>query len=182
MSQSKRKTGHKSTTVTINRIIRLTIQTGLVTMIFAIADLLLFTISRGTAVNFVWDFALSKLYTNALLSTLNARAGWSNLNKGMADTDNVLFSTNDTVRPFIIALFMSVHVAYSGISPTQSLKTSRSKITRPTLGSGTLFNSNTDHNVLYPGAPGQAYELSRPKDMTVNITKEVETDYKPGSL
>lgn len=40
--------------------------------------------------NFVWDFALSKLYTNALISTLNARAGWGNLtDRGYGP--NVLF-------------------------------------------------------------------------------------------
>lgn len=44
--------------------------------------------------NFIWDFALSKLYTNALLSTLNARVGW---NKAVnANTQhNVLFG-NET--------------------------------------------------------------------------------------
>jgi len=39
----------------------------------------------------VWDFALSKLYTNALLSTLNARLGWNNLGGGAQNPDNVLF-------------------------------------------------------------------------------------------
>lgn len=38
--------------------------------------------------NFVWGFALSKLYSNWLLSTLNARGGWK-----VTSTiqDNVLF-------------------------------------------------------------------------------------------
>ncbi|KAF9455845.1 hypothetical protein BDZ94DRAFT_1179069, partial [Collybia nuda] len=86
-----RRTGHLKTTNAINRIIRLTVQTGLVTMIFALLDLLLFTLDSKTAISFVFDFSVSKLYTNALLSTLNARAGWSNLNNG--DDDNVLFGT-----------------------------------------------------------------------------------------
>jgi len=90
----RRKVTGNSTphSLTINRIIRLTIQTGLVTMVFALLDLLLFTLSPNTAVSFVWDFALSKLYTNSLLSTLNARAGWDKLNE-IEDTDNVLFGT-----------------------------------------------------------------------------------------
>jgi hypothetical protein len=88
---SRRKTGHSRTTNAVNRIIRLTIQTGLVTMVFALLDLLLFTLNSKTAISFVFDFSVSKLYTNALLSTLNARAGWSNLNN--VDEDNVLFGT-----------------------------------------------------------------------------------------
>lgn len=40
--------------------------------------------------NFVWDFALSKLYTNALISTLNARAGWGTLTD-RGSGHNVLF-------------------------------------------------------------------------------------------
>jgi len=40
--------------------------------------------------NFLWDLALSKLYTNSLLSTLNARAGWNNL-AGQGST-NLLFT------------------------------------------------------------------------------------------
>ncbi|KAF8508407.1 hypothetical protein JB92DRAFT_638881 [Gautieria morchelliformis] len=95
-SLSRRRTGHESTDISINRIIRLTIQTGAVTMIFALIDLMTFLISPTTAINFVWDFALSKLYTNALLSTLNARSGWTNLGTN-SDPDNVLFGKNTSL-------------------------------------------------------------------------------------
>jgi hypothetical protein len=64
-------------------------------MVFALADLLFFTISPKTAISFVWDFSISKLYTNALLSTLNARAGWNNLNTNEQNEGSILF-TNDT--------------------------------------------------------------------------------------
>jgi len=97
-SLSRRKTGITKSNLSIDRIIRLTIQTGLTTMVFAILDLLLFTLSPNTAISFVWDFALSKLYTNSLLSTLNARAGWDQLNS-VEDADNVLFGTS-TAAPF----------------------------------------------------------------------------------
>jgi hypothetical protein len=91
-SLRQRKTGHKKTSSLINRIIKLTIQTGLVTTITALLDLFLFTLSPKTAVSFVWDFSVSKLYTNALLSTLNARAGWNHLNEQAGD-ENVLFGS-----------------------------------------------------------------------------------------
>ncbi|PPR03729.1 hypothetical protein CVT24_007377 [Panaeolus cyanescens] len=76
---SKRKTGFVATDDAISKIIRMTVQTGMLTAFFAIGDVVFFMtlpvmpISR-TALNFIWDFALSKLYSNCLLSTLNARA------------------------------------------------------------------------------------------------------------
>ncbi|KAF8512166.1 hypothetical protein BU17DRAFT_77415 [Hysterangium stoloniferum] len=76
----KRRTGHAKTNYVIDRIIRLTVQTGLITAVSAVIDVV---------VNFIWDFALGKLYTNSLLSTLNARKGWGNLNH-IEEEDNVL--------------------------------------------------------------------------------------------
>ncbi|GLB38894.1 hypothetical protein LshimejAT787_0600560 [Lyophyllum shimeji] len=86
---ARRKTGFSGTDDAINRIIRLTIQTGFVTAVFATLDVVCFLAVPHTTINFIWDFALSKLYTNALLSTLNARAGWNNLANGTRH--NVLF-------------------------------------------------------------------------------------------
>lgn len=88
----RRKTGIKTTDDKIAKIIRLTVQTGLVTAVFALADVLIFLSVPHTTLNFIWDLALSKLYTNSLLSTLNARAGWDNLNGKNGDEDsNILF-------------------------------------------------------------------------------------------
>ncbi|KAI5991749.1 hypothetical protein F5J12DRAFT_465724 [Pisolithus orientalis] len=57
---------------TINRILRMTVQTGVVTTIVAIVDLTCYmTNSMGNYVLF--SQILSKLYTNCMLSTLNAR-------------------------------------------------------------------------------------------------------------
>ncbi|KAH7883155.1 hypothetical protein F5I97DRAFT_1930737 [Phlebopus sp. FC_14] len=84
----RKKTGFAQTDNLVNKVIRLTIQTGLITALAAIADLTLFFAASGTTVNYIADFALSKLYSNSLLSTLNARGGWK------ADNDirdNVLF-------------------------------------------------------------------------------------------
>jgi len=70
---SKRKTGFSGTDSVIDKIIRMTIQTGAITAVFAILDVICFMVFPHFAVNFVWDLALSKLYTNCLMSTLNAR-------------------------------------------------------------------------------------------------------------
>ncbi|KAJ7443015.1 hypothetical protein FB451DRAFT_1568810 [Mycena latifolia] len=68
-----RKTGTRITDRYADRIIRLTVQTGSITAVTALLDLLFFLFTPGTTLQFIWDFPLSKLYTNALLSTLNAR-------------------------------------------------------------------------------------------------------------
>ncbi|KAJ6456505.1 hypothetical protein C8R45DRAFT_1034710 [Mycena sanguinolenta] len=73
-SLTTRKTGFSSVDGQINRIIRLTVQTGAITAVAALADVILFLAFPATTLNFIPDFPLSKLYTISLLSTLNARA------------------------------------------------------------------------------------------------------------
>ncbi|THH20335.1 hypothetical protein EW146_g1021 [Bondarzewia mesenterica] len=71
----KHKTGFVSTDDTIDKIIRLTVQTGLITSIWAIVDLGVY-LGDPTAHHEIFNLALAKLYTNSLLSSLNARQGW----------------------------------------------------------------------------------------------------------
>ncbi|KAJ7853601.1 hypothetical protein B0H13DRAFT_1201156 [Mycena leptocephala] len=68
-----RKTNVISTDSYINKIIRLSVQTGLLTAAAALLDMIFFLALPNTSVNFSFDFCVSKLYTNALISTLNAR-------------------------------------------------------------------------------------------------------------
>jgi len=68
-----RKTGVGSSDRHVDRIIRLTLQTGSITAVTALLDLLVFLFTPGTTLQFIWDFPLSKLYSNALFSTLNSR-------------------------------------------------------------------------------------------------------------
>ncbi|KAF8991976.1 hypothetical protein BDQ17DRAFT_1313121 [Cyathus striatus] len=89
----KRKTGIKTTDDKLSKIIRLTVHTGALTTLVAILDVAVFVAAPIPTVIFIWDFCLSKLYSNALLSTLNARAGWENLN-GTKQAHNVLFGEN----------------------------------------------------------------------------------------
>ncbi|KAG9217885.1 hypothetical protein CCMSSC00406_0005255 [Pleurotus cornucopiae] len=73
VSLTRRKTGFERTDSVIDKIIRMSVQTGAVTAFFAVADVIFFMALPRTALNFIWDLALSKLYSNCLLSTLNAR-------------------------------------------------------------------------------------------------------------
>jgi hypothetical protein len=66
------KTGFTKTDDIITRLIRNTLQTGLLTSSFAVIDLILFLASTST-LHLIFNLPLSKLYVNSLLSTLNAR-------------------------------------------------------------------------------------------------------------
>ncbi|KAJ3875483.1 hypothetical protein F5051DRAFT_414123 [Lentinula edodes] len=109
----RKRTNVRATDDAISRIIRLTVQTGAITAVSATLDVILFLAVPNTTVNFVWDFALSKLYTNALMSTLNARVGWANLNGRSLPGNSVLFanepnsgitdSSNTRIGPFRVS-------------------------------------------------------------------------------
>lgn len=73
----KSRTGFAPTDDVITRLIRVTLQTGMATSVFAILDLITFCASDST-LHLVFNLPLAKLYTNSLLSTLNARALMAN--------------------------------------------------------------------------------------------------------
>lgn len=50
-------------------------QTGAVTAVVAILDIVFFLIDN-TGTHLIFNVPLSKLYTNSLMSSLNARGGW----------------------------------------------------------------------------------------------------------
>ncbi|KAG5716211.1 hypothetical protein E4T56_gene10751 [Termitomyces sp. T112] len=75
------KTGFIRTDTYIDRVIRLTVQTGLITAIWAFVDLMLFLLSP-TGLHLLFNTPLSKLYTNSLMSSLNARKFWWHDNEG----------------------------------------------------------------------------------------------------
>ncbi|KAJ6489941.1 hypothetical protein C8R45DRAFT_1138857 [Mycena sanguinolenta] len=66
-----KKTGFTQTDTVVDRIIRLTVQTGIA--LFSVLDVICFVTLRGETVNFLWNIPLTKLYANCLMSTLNAR-------------------------------------------------------------------------------------------------------------
>ncbi|KAJ7227871.1 hypothetical protein B0H12DRAFT_1148318 [Mycena haematopus] len=111
-SLSKRKTGFTSVDGQINRIIRLSVQTGAITAAAALADVILFLVFPATTLNFIPDFPLSKLYTISLLSTLNARA------RGRSEDaenrlPNALFNDTTTQKSTVLrppSQYVNVHV------------------------------------------------------------------------
>ncbi|KAJ3539725.1 hypothetical protein NM688_g6324 [Phlebia brevispora] len=83
----KHKTGFQDTDDILNKIIRLTVQNGLITALWAIIDLISY-LATPSGLHLAFNFPLAKLYTNSLMSSLNSRAGWryqtseSTTNKG----------------------------------------------------------------------------------------------------
>lgn len=71
----KHRTGFSGSDLVIDRIIRLTVQTGLITAIVALLDLIFF-LADPTGTHLLFNFPLCKLYTNSLMSSLNSRKGW----------------------------------------------------------------------------------------------------------
>ncbi|KAJ6594663.1 hypothetical protein B0H19DRAFT_1096364 [Mycena capillaripes] len=70
---TKRRTGFGAVDGQINRIVRLTVETGALTAVTALVDVGLFLGFPGTSLNFVADFPLSGLYTCSILAMLNSR-------------------------------------------------------------------------------------------------------------
>ncbi|KDR84327.1 hypothetical protein GALMADRAFT_111602 [Galerina marginata CBS 339.88] len=92
MTLSKRKTGFVATDDAVSKIIRMTVQTGMITAFFALGDVIFFMTLPHAALNFLWDLALSKLYANCLLSTLNARESLQDLSGFHSQQRNVASS------------------------------------------------------------------------------------------
>jgi len=71
----RRKTGFQKTDLLVDRIISMTVHTGVLTSICAILDLILY-LADPTGLHLAFNFPLCKLYTNSLISSLNCRSGW----------------------------------------------------------------------------------------------------------
>ncbi|TDL20087.1 hypothetical protein BD410DRAFT_805328 [Rickenella mellea] len=72
---NSQRTGFRSSETIINRLILFTMNTGLLTSICAIMSLITITVLPTTFVYISFYVTVSRLYTNSLLATLNARKG-----------------------------------------------------------------------------------------------------------
>ncbi|KII91873.1 hypothetical protein PLICRDRAFT_524484 [Plicaturopsis crispa FD-325 SS-3] len=87
----RRRTGFSATDSAITRIVRLTVQNGALTTIIALLDLIAFLSLKNSGLHVGFSFPLPKLYTNSVLSSLNARdptrhTGYSGDSSGPATT------------------------------------------------------------------------------------------------
>lgn len=111
---------------TINRILRMTVQTGVLTTILAIIDLTCYLcISSG--IHLIFNIPLSKLYTNCMLSTLNARKVWrydgsseADPSRGDVRSQSVAFQAQST-QPEVFVHVESRQLANTDDKPRHSL-------------------------------------------------------------
>ncbi|GAW00426.1 hypothetical protein LENED_001943 [Lentinula edodes] len=134
-SLSKRKTGFGATNTMIDKLIRMTVQTGMITAICAIGDVACFMALpvRHTAINFTWDLALAKLYTNCLMSTLNARSAL--VNRSQTSTSGMFINVVDsasqkdnrrqTSSSTIVKFANNLHSLESGTSDVYELESAK---------------------------------------------------------
>ncbi|KAL4253774.1 DUF6534 domain-containing protein [Abortiporus biennis] len=87
----RHKTGFSNTDGILNKIIRLTVQNGLLTAIWAVIDLITFLVT-DTGLHLAFNFPLAKLYTNSLMSSLNSRAGWKFQSSESTNQKNIQLS------------------------------------------------------------------------------------------
>ncbi|KAJ7765626.1 hypothetical protein B0H16DRAFT_1523691 [Mycena metata] len=69
-----RDTAFKKTNATIYRIVKISVETGLLCALVAIFDLYLFATYKGTSYHLALCIELSKVYSNSILAILNSRA------------------------------------------------------------------------------------------------------------
>jgi len=67
------RTGFRRSDTMINTLIVFSVNTGLITSTFAVASLLSLIFAKRTFLNMAFFWCISRLYTNCLLATLNAR-------------------------------------------------------------------------------------------------------------
>ncbi|KAG8927505.1 hypothetical protein FRC03_011811 [Tulasnella sp. 419] len=94
---SRSSTGFSTTNDIITRLIRMTVQTGAVTSLAAIVELILFLVYKTNNLHMIPALALAKLYTNTLVATLNSRSQAFTSSRGATTsrtTDNPHVSTH----------------------------------------------------------------------------------------
>ncbi|KAG8920307.1 hypothetical protein FRC01_000829, partial [Tulasnella sp. 417] len=83
----------------ISRLIRLTVQTGAVTTFAATAELIMYLKTPENNLHMIPGLALSKLYTNTLMATLNARSDtFSTSQRSRSNTDQGISMSRATRR------------------------------------------------------------------------------------
>ncbi|KAG8730030.1 hypothetical protein FRC12_020553 [Ceratobasidium sp. 428] len=71
---ARASTGFSQTDSVITKLIRMTVETGMVTTTAAITELILYLVYQHNNLHMIPALALAKLYTNTLLATFNSRS------------------------------------------------------------------------------------------------------------
>ncbi|KAF7360799.1 hypothetical protein MVEN_00811900 [Mycena venus] len=84
-----RRSGVKSTDTLVQKLIIYSINCGILCSLVAVLGLITFLTMPNNLINFAFNFVLGKVYSNSLLSTLNARSHLREAHKGAIALDFV---------------------------------------------------------------------------------------------
>ncbi|KAF9063744.1 hypothetical protein BDP27DRAFT_1405646 [Rhodocollybia butyracea] len=132
----RNKGGFKKTDSIITLIIRYTITTGVVTSLLGIFTLVAYFLSPDGLIFIGMHFCLGRLYTNALLATLNSR---SKLRASLDETTNLQFDT-DPWRNESLSMGPMSNLTRTA-TKNQSLYVNVHKATEVVEDSGDIYNS-----------------------------------------
>ncbi|KAF5373382.1 hypothetical protein D9757_009767 [Collybiopsis confluens] len=135
----------------VNRVIRLSIQAGVLTSLAVLADMVVFlSIQGGAPYFFIWDLILSKLYTNSLLTSLNSRP--TSTKFGAPKIQNALFRNESESHE--LTTFTTVTTAPTFDGADNSLRTimTPKEIQKPRDPSP-YSTMQTRPQKFYPSAP-----------------------------
>ncbi|KAG8742373.1 hypothetical protein FRC10_001595 [Ceratobasidium sp. 414] len=93
------RTGFGRTDALINKLLRYTINTGLLTSIIAIVDVVAFC-TMNNLIHLGFNFILGKLYTNTLLATLNSREIEP---ENVVHVESSSYRLGDVARPAVVS-------------------------------------------------------------------------------
>ncbi|KAI0322364.1 hypothetical protein OF83DRAFT_797809 [Amylostereum chailletii] len=142
----KHKRGFKLSDDLLDKIIRLTVQTGMLTSVWAIVDLCVY-LSIPTGIHLIFNLPLSKLYSNSLLSSLNSRAGWkyatnseeTSSTGGQSRRPDVVTFGSTAIRPEVYIDVESHEMMHVDDKPNNKMlseSSSPSSIPTPRVGGG----------------------------------------------
>ncbi|EKM59054.1 uncharacterized protein PHACADRAFT_249233 [Phanerochaete carnosa HHB-10118-sp] len=108
----KHKTGFAHTDTVVNKIVRSTVQNGLLTASFTVAHIVAF-LASPTGIHMIFNYTVVKLYTNSVISSLNSRKEWmvslsGEGNRGGAAMANFM-TTNQSIHQQVVTINIETH-------------------------------------------------------------------------
>ncbi|KZO90130.1 hypothetical protein CALVIDRAFT_523162 [Calocera viscosa TUFC12733] len=147
LTLNKERTGFKYTDSTINRLIRVAVETAAFATIFCVLDMTMFFAESGNNLHLAFALPMGRIYSNTLLATLNSRGtqrellaspdpgwpgagrrGWAEFRRGVADLG--VFSPGEDKMGEGIKVSVTHDIELSPCAPSS-----------PSVGSSTLVPS-----------------------------------------
>jgi hypothetical protein len=153
--KATRQSHFRKTDTTLKRLIRLSVETGLITATGATVELILWQVEKFLNYHYIFFLILGKLYSNAMMAALNSRAQTQGISGGNISTNGMSMNGRNN-----LTLFQDEY---------------------PSTSSGTTLQStsiNIMRNVDVMREPGHEMAMMPPKNGYDGIdTKPKASDY-----